>query len=148
MKRTVRTKQSSKAKTVTVGGQSDFEKVFKKVKGWVGKNYQAGDDVVIADAAEAIINCERVLLQIKEEGDIVRTRNGFTAVNQLYKILKIWQAQKMDALIQLGLTPKARKQISGSAEGDGVVSEPGTGRKASKASLKETSREEEAEEYC
>lgn len=148
MKKTVKTKQGSKPKVDTVGSQSDFEKVFNKVKSWVGKNYQAGDDVVIADAAEAIINCERVLFQIKNEGDIVRTRNGFTAVNQLYKILKIWQSQKMDALIQLGLTPKARKQISGSAEGDGVVSEPGTGRKASKVSLKEASREEEAEEYC
>ena len=140
----MKTKKMTKNKQ---DSSSKFDELFEKIKKCVGKNFRPGDEITINDAVEAIVNCDRVLEQIKSEGDIVTTRNGFTAVNQLYKVLKIWQAQKTDALVQLGLTPKSRKQITGSAESEQPISETTTGRKPNRKEQIAAQCEQAAEEF-
>lgn len=120
--------------------------LFEKIKKCVGKNYQAGDEYTIEDAARAIIKCSELQMRIAKEGDLVEGYNHTMYKNPLYDVLKLWENKKMSALTALGLTPYARKRLIGTAEGEQPKSEITTGRKAQKSKSK--TPEETEEEFC
>lgn len=120
--------------------------LFDKIKKFVGKNYQAGDEYTIEDAARAILKCNELYSRIAKEGDLVEGYNHTKYKNPLYDVAKLWDNKKMTSLTALGLTPYARKRLIGTAEGEQAKSEVTTGRKAQKS--KQKTAEESEEEFC
>lgn len=131
---------SKKVEKTATPKKSEKEKLFEQLKTQVGKNYQAGDEYAIDDAATAILRCQEIEAKIETQGDVLILSNGVAAKNPHYGPLKFWQDRKTTALAALGLTPYARKRLVGSAEGE-VVSETKTGRKANKRAPEESATE-------
>ena len=126
--------------------KKDINILSDKIKKFVGKNYQAGDEYTIEDAARAILKCEELYARIAKEGDLVEGYNHTKYKNPLYDVAKLWDSKKMASLTALGLTPYARKRLVGTAEGEQPKSDITTGRKAQKSKLK--TAEESEEEFC
>ena len=128
----------------------DERKTFDKLKKFIGKNYQLGDDYIIEDAAKSILKYNEIAERIEMLGDLVSGYNGTQYKNPLYDVLKFWDNKKTNALTALGLTPYARKKLVGSAEGDGedAKSETGTGRRKTKAKAAAEKAEESETEFC
>ncbi len=120
----------------------------KKLKICVGDNFKKGDEIMIADAAQAILKCENFIAKIEEEGELICGANNIKYKNPYYEILKFWEGKKRAALIELGLTPRARKTLVGTAQSqDGDKSESKTGRKKSKSQLEKERQEELESEF-
>ena len=118
----------------------------QQIKKYVGKNFQAGDEFVLEDSVKAIIKCREILAKIEEEGDLIILPNKIKTKNPLYEVLKYWNARKVESLTALGLTPYARKRLSGTAEADN--SEATTGRKPNHKKTTREIQDEESEEFC
>lgn len=121
---------------------------IKALKSYVGRNFQAGDDYVLEDAAFAILKCEELQDRIDKEGDLLQGTNGIPYKHPLYALLKDFKNEKREMLRELGLTPYARKRLTGNAEGDGVRSEAGTGRRKSKSQLAAEAAAEQEKEFA
>ena len=115
------------------------------IKKYVGKNFYAGDEFILSDSVKAINKCNEIERQIELEGDLITLPNGIKTKNPLYEILKIWHARKIESLVALGLTPYARKRISGTAETDNSISF--SGRKPNHKKTLEEQIEEDTEEF-
>lgn len=127
--------------------ESDRKKILnieKKIMKYIAKNFQAGDNFVVSDAAFAIWKCEDLQKRIDIDGDLVPGTNGISYRHPLYALLKDFKNEKRELLRELGLTPYARKRLTGTSEPDGTLEDVRTGRRKSKSKL-EAERAAEAE---
>ena len=118
--------------------------IEKKIMKYIARNFQDGDWFVVYDAAFAICKCEELQKRIDSEGDLVNGTNGIPYRHPLYALLKDFKNEKRELLRELGLTPYARKRLTGTSESDGAVEDARTGRRKSKSKL-EAERAAEAE---